>query len=114
MVNDEPHVQETKSHSRDHEEAHRCDAALAVPPEPGTMPPSEAWLSYRLVSAVRKTQLETAIRGVKSFYVPRSHPDGVSVNVRCLDSEDVGEVVVKPFDGQNWEANVDELGSLDD
>lgn len=23
--------------------------------------------------------------GIKSFYVPRSHPDGISVNVRCLD-----------------------------
>ena len=23
--------------------------------------------------------------GVKSFYVPRSHPDGYSVNARCLD-----------------------------
>ena len=23
--------------------------------------------------------------GMKSFYVPRSHPDGYSVNARCLD-----------------------------
>jgi hypothetical protein len=43
--------------------------------------------------------------GVKSFYVPRSHPDGVSVNVRCLDDGTVLSMNVKPFDGGNWEAS---------
>ena len=42
--------------------------------------------------------------GVKSFYVPRSHPDGFSVNVRCIDSGTIGELTVTPFDGQEWEA----------
>lgn len=42
--------------------------------------------------------------GVKSFYIPRSHPDGVSVNVRCLDDGSVSSMNVKPFDGSNWEA----------
>ena len=42
--------------------------------------------------------------GVKSFYIPRSHPDGVSVNVRCLDDGTVSSMNVKPFDGSNWEA----------
>ena len=41
--------------------------------------------------------------GVKSFYVPRSHPDGYSVNARCLDAGTVEELVVKPFNGQSWE-----------
>ena len=26
-----------------------------------------------------------SVCGVKSFYVPRSHPDGFSINARCLD-----------------------------
>ncbi len=50
--------------------------------------------------------------GVHPFYTPRSHPDGVSVNFRCLDgsnspdfSRRLGFEIV-PFDGQNWEANV--------
>ena len=30
--------------------------------------------------------------GVGSFYVPRSHPDGVDVNARCLDGVDAGIV----------------------
>jgi len=41
--------------------------------------------------------------GVKSFYVPRSHPDGVSVNARCLDPGTIERMNVRPFDGQHWE-----------
>ncbi len=41
--------------------------------------------------------------GVKSFYIPRSHPDGVSVNYRCLDGAPINAAIVTPFDGQNWE-----------
>lgn len=52
--------------------------------------------------------------GVKSFYVPRSHPDGVSVNARCLDMSTVNSVSVQPFDGQNWESNIDSLSPLPD
>ena len=41
--------------------------------------------------------------GIKSFYRPRSHPDGVSINFRCLDEDHGLEPVIVPFDGQNWE-----------
>lgn len=41
--------------------------------------------------------------GIKSFYVPRSHPNGYSVNARCLDAGTVTSVNVRPFDGRNWE-----------
>jgi hypothetical protein len=43
--------------------------------------------------------------GTRPYYVPRSNPDGYSVNVRCLDPETVKSLKVLPFDGQNWEAN---------
>jgi len=43
--------------------------------------------------------------GIKSFYVPRSHPDGISVNARCLDPGTVTRMELRPFDGQNWEAS---------
>ena len=36
--------------------------------------------------------------GVKSFYVPRSNPDGYSVNLRCLDRSTVAGVTIEPFD----------------
>jgi hypothetical protein len=42
--------------------------------------------------------------GVKSFYIPRSHPDGVSVNARCIDSETIESMSITPFDGRNWES----------
>ena len=42
--------------------------------------------------------------GVKAFYVPRSHPDGFSVNVRCLDAGTVEKMMVTPFDDNNREA----------
>jgi len=41
--------------------------------------------------------------GVKSFYVPRSHPDGFSVNVRCLDAGTFRVTGVRKLDGRNWE-----------
>jgi len=43
--------------------------------------------------------------GVHPFYVPRSHPNGFSVNLRCLAPEVIQEFSIEPFDGQNWEAN---------
>ena len=41
--------------------------------------------------------------GIKSFYVPRSDPDGISVNARCLESGTVTGMEVRGFDGKNWE-----------
>ncbi len=55
-----------------------------------------------------------AVCGVKPYYVPRSHPDGYSVNVRCLDPETVTGMRITPFDGANWEANVAQLGAMPD
>ena len=52
--------------------------------------------------------------GVKSFYIPRSHPDGVSVNVNCLDEGTIASMDVTDFDGQNWEQNIAKLSPLSD
>lgn len=42
--------------------------------------------------------------GVHPFYVPRSDPDKIDVNVRCLDDIDLAAISVKRFEGKNWEA----------
>ena len=42
--------------------------------------------------------------GVHPFYVPRSDPDKIDVNVRCLGGIDLAALSVKQFDGQHWEA----------
>jgi len=44
-----------------------------------------------------------AVCGIKSFYVPRSHPDGISENVRCIDAGTIESLTVTPFDGREWE-----------
>jgi hypothetical protein len=50
--------------------------------------------------------------GVKSFYVPRSNPDGYSVNLRCIDPATVRSVQIEPFNGRQWEAHAGELRHL--
>lgn len=49
--------------------------------------------------------------GIKSFYIPRSNPDGYDVNVRCLDPAPE-QIEVQMFDGQNWEDNAHEVAHL--
>jgi len=46
--------------------------------------------------------------GVKPFYIPRSNPDGIDINVHCLDGDDL-DIRITEFDGQNWEANAHTL-----
>jgi hypothetical protein len=41
--------------------------------------------------------------GIKPFYVPRSHPDGWSVNARCIDEGTIVEMKIHSVDGRNWE-----------
>ena len=50
--------------------------------------------------------------GVKSFYRPRSNPDGWSVNARCLDHAEDLDIRIEPFDGRNWEAHGASLAHL--
>lgn len=64
----------------------------------------DALTRYRFNTGVA-VHLFCATCGVKPFYVPRSNPDGWSVNLRCLDEGHGLEVAVVPFDGKNWEAS---------
>ncbi len=48
--------------------------------------------------------------GVHPFYIPRSDPHSIDVNVRCLEGVDVDRLKVSRFDGQNWdEANAGQV-----
>jgi hypothetical protein len=47
--------------------------------------------------------------GIKSFYVPRSHPEGISVNLNCVDLDSAVEVEIAEFDGRNWTRSRAEL-----
>lgn len=52
------------------------------------------------------------ICGIKSFYIPRSNPDGISVNARCLDDATINSITIEFFDGKNWEQHAHELAKL--
>ncbi|WP_233511036.1 GFA family protein [Dyella psychrodurans] len=51
------------------------------------------------------------ICGIKSFYVPRSNPDGYDVNVRCLEPLPAN-LDIRTFDGRNWELHGAKLAHL--
>ena len=73
----------------------------------------ERLTSYRFNTGTAH-HLFCSVCGVKSFYVPRSHPDGYSVNARCLDPGTVEEMSIRPTDGRNWEQNIAGLSSISD
>jgi hypothetical protein len=50
--------------------------------------------------------------GIKSFYVPRSNPDGFSLNLNCMDRTQFSNVEIRAFDGRNWEQNAAALAHL--
>jgi hypothetical protein len=63
----------------------------------------ESITTYQFNTGVAK-HLFCKLCGIKSFYIPRSNPDGIDVNARCLSTQPRSMKVV-PFDGQNWEGN---------
>lgn len=63
---------------------------------------AEALTTYTFNTGIAKHTF-CSVCGVKSFYVPRSHPDGVSVNARCLDEGTVEAITIEPCDGKEWE-----------
>lgn len=64
-------------------------------------------ITYTFNSGVAKHTF-CSICGIKPFYTPRSNPDGIDINARCLDQQPQSLTVVK-FDGQHWE---DHAGAL--
>ena len=69
---------------------------------------SDSLSTYTFNTGVAR-HLFCSVCGIKSFYVPRSHPEGISVNARCLDAGTVVSSELSKFDGQNWEDNVEAL-----
>lgn len=67
----------------------------------------EALTTYTFNTGVAKHKF-CKICGIKPFYIPRSNPEGVDVNLRCLKTQPNHIKIVK-FDGENWEANAASL-----
>ncbi len=76
---------------------------LIVPPEQFELRSGKDELStYQFNTRVAK---HTFCRhcGIHPFYVPRSDPDKIDVNARCLDNVDLSALQITRFDGQHWE-----------
>ncbi len=85
---------------------------LIVPSERFTLlQGAEALTTYTFNTGVAKHTF-CRICGIHSFYTPRSHPDGFSVNLRCLDGDNIlSRFEIVSFDGANWEQNIHKLHS---
>jgi hypothetical protein len=69
---------------------------------------AEALTTYRFNTGIAKHTF-CSICGIHPFYVPRSHPDGIDVNVRCLDGGAMSRFQVEKFDGARWEESADAI-----
>jgi hypothetical protein len=47
--------------------------------------------------------------GVASFYIARSDPNMIDVNLRCVEGIDLAALKLAHFDGRNWEKAMEEL-----
>jgi hypothetical protein len=84
---------------------------LIVPQARFTLLQGESGLStYTFNTGVAKHRF-CSVCGIKSFYIPRSNPDGVDVNARCLSTEPAS-LRIEPFDGANWEQHAHKVAQL--
>lgn len=67
----------------------------------------DALVTYTFNTHVAK-HFFCATCGIHAHYIPRSHPDGIDVNARCLDLEAL-PWPVETFDGRRWEESVDAI-----
>ena len=87
----------------------KANLHLIVPPERFTLlQGADALTTYRFNTGVAKHTF-CKFCGIHPFYTPRSHPDWVDVNVRCLDGDVAARFQITPFDGEHWEENVDRI-----
>jgi len=63
---------------------------------------ADALVSYRFNTGVAEHKF-CGQCGIHPFYTPRSDPDQVDVNVRCLDGVDLTQLELLLFDGRHWE-----------
>ena len=74
---------------------------------------AEVLTTYRFNTGVAQHTF-CRVCGIHPFYVPRSHPNDIDVNIRCLDGDAMRRFTVTPFDGANWEANVGTIRTNDE
>jgi hypothetical protein len=82
---------------------------LIVPPEKFTLLRGAEVLETYTFGTHTAKHTFCRICGIHPFYRPRSHPNWIDVNVRCLDGDVLAKFKIQPFDGANWEENIDKI-----
>ncbi|MEO1272488.1 MAG: GFA family protein [Myxococcota bacterium] len=82
---------------------------MIVPGEDFTLLRGEEVLTTYTFNTGQAKHYFCSVCGVASFYVPRSHPDGFSINARCIDGGIPDDLSRRSFDGRNWEANIETI-----
>jgi hypothetical protein len=72
----------------------------------------DSLIDYRFHTGVAR-HLFCGVCGVKSFYIPRSHPDSFSVNLNCIDLPEEVDVLIENFDGRNWSKSREKLSKTE-
>jgi len=82
---------------------------LIVSPEQFTILSGQESLTNYTFNTHTAQHTFCSICGIHPFYIPRSHPDKIDVNLRALDGEVMADFQIEPFDGRNWEENITTL-----
>jgi hypothetical protein len=85
---------------------------LIVPPEQFTLLKGAEVLTTYTFNTHTAQHTFCRICGIHPFYRPRSHPDAIDVNIRCLDEDVLTRFTLNSFDGANWEDQVHKLKRL--
>lgn len=76
---------------------------LIVEPEQfHLLSPADAVALYQFNTKTAKHYF-CPVCGIHSYYIPRSHPNKIDINVRCLEGVDLQSLVIQPFNGREWE-----------
>lgn len=79
---------------------------VIVPPEQFRLLAGEEHLTTYRFNTNTAVHRFCSTCGIHPFYTPRSDPDKVDVNARCLEGVDLTGLAVESFDGRNWEAAI--------
>ena len=82
---------------------------LIVPEEQFTLLRGAEFLTTYTFNTHVAKHIFCQICGIHPFYRPRSHPQAIDVNLRALDGNVLSQFQLVPFDGANWEDNIEKL-----
>ncbi|GCL45476.1 GFA family protein [Microcystis aeruginosa] len=86
---------------------------LIVPSAQFTLLSGEDFLSTYTFNTHTAQHYFCRVCGIHPFYRPRSHPDAIDINLRCLEGNVLGDFQIQFFDGANWEDNIEKIRDVD-